>query len=101
MNRVIAFALIILAVNAVSQKAPLQFRSDGTFKMIQVRHFFVYLMQFTDLHYGETLENDLNTTRLMENIVGQENPDFLAFSGDMVAGIFPLFIPFRIQLEQD
>lgn len=23
----------------------------------------------------------------MENIVGQEDPDFLAFSGDMVAGI--------------
>ena len=41
----------------------------------------------TDLHYGEDLENDFNTTRLMKNLIKEESPDFLAFTGDMVSGM--------------
>ena len=40
----------------------------------------------TDLHYGEKLELDINTTRLMKNLIRAESPDFLSFTGDMVAG---------------
>lgn len=38
----------------------------------------------------------------MENIVKQEKPDFIAFTGDMVAGLSILLrVMFRIQLGQD
>ena len=86
MKQFVFIALLILAVQAVSNKPHIQFK-NGEFTLIQVYYPICIIKQFTDLHYGESLENDVNTTRLMENIVEQEKPDFLSFTGDMVAGI--------------
>ncbi|RDX83991.1 putative inactive purple acid phosphatase 28, partial [Mucuna pruriens] len=66
---------------------PLRFRSDGTFKILQV----------ADMHYGigsvtrcrDVLASefdfcsDLNTTRFLKRIIQAENPDFVAFTGAM------------------
>ncbi|KAL6560141.1 putative inactive purple acid phosphatase 28 [Orobanche hederae] len=70
--------------------APLRFRADGTFKILQV----------ADMHFGngkltrcrDVLESelnycsDLNTTRLLEKMIQLENPDFVAFTGDNIFG---------------
>ncbi|KAK7411975.1 hypothetical protein VNO78_03420 [Psophocarpus tetragonolobus] len=69
---------------------PLRFRSDGTFKILQV----------ADMHYGSgsitrcrdvlasqfQFCSDLNTTRFLKRIIQAENPDFIAFTGDNIFG---------------
>ncbi|XP_057784104.1 LOW QUALITY PROTEIN: probable inactive purple acid phosphatase 28 [Salvia miltiorrhiza] len=69
---------------------PLRFRSDGTFKILQV----------ADMHFGngkltpcrDVLESefvgcsDLNTTRFLERMIQLEKPDFVAFTGDNIFG---------------
>ncbi|XP_027368370.1 probable inactive purple acid phosphatase 28 isoform X1 [Abrus precatorius] len=69
---------------------PLRFRSDGTFKILQV----------ADMHYGSgsitrcrdvlasefEFCSDLNTTRFLKRIIQAENPDFIAFTGDNIFG---------------
>ena len=56
--------------------------------MLQVIYQLYLHVQITDLHYGEALDLDNNSTRLVESIIEHESPDFLVFTGDMVAGIF-------------
>ncbi|CAL0327899.1 unnamed protein product [Lupinus luteus] len=69
---------------------PLRFRSDGTFKILQV----------ADMHYGSgTITHcrdvlasqfefcsDHNTTRFLKRVIHAENPDFIAFTGDNIFG---------------
>ncbi|KAG8376402.1 hypothetical protein BUALT_Bualt09G0059800 [Buddleja alternifolia] len=69
---------------------PLRFRSDGTFKILQV----------ADMHYGngkltrcrDVTESefefcsDLNTTQFLQKMIRLENPDFVAFTGDNIFG---------------
>ncbi|XP_058723314.1 probable inactive purple acid phosphatase 28 [Vicia villosa] len=69
---------------------PLRFRSDGTFKILQV----------ADMHYGNGMVtrcrdvlasefefcSDLNTTRFLKRIIQAESPDFIAFTGDNIFG---------------
>ena len=40
----------------------------------------------SDLHCGESIEKDDNTTRVMRTLIDAEDPDFLVYSGDMVSG---------------
>ncbi|EPS60240.1 hypothetical protein M569_14564, partial [Genlisea aurea] len=68
----------------------LRFRSDGTFKILQV----------ADMHFGngkltrcrDVLDvefehcSDLNTTRFLQRMIEIENPDFVAFTGDNIFG---------------
>ncbi|KAL3825626.1 hypothetical protein ACJIZ3_021655 [Penstemon smallii] len=69
---------------------PMRFRSDGTFKILQV----------ADMHYGngkmtrcrDVLDSefnycsDLNTTLFLQKMIQLENPDFIAFTGDNIFG---------------
>ncbi|XP_017249120.1 probable inactive purple acid phosphatase 28 isoform X2 [Daucus carota subsp. sativus] len=69
---------------------PLRFRSDGTFKILQV----------ADMHYGNGITtrcrdvlatefdycSDLNTTRFLKRMIEAEKPDFVAFTGDNIFG---------------
>ncbi|KAJ7955845.1 Inactive purple acid phosphatase-like protein [Quillaja saponaria] len=69
---------------------PLRFRSDGTFKILQV----------ADMHYGNGIItrcrdvlasefeycSDLNSTRFLRRMIEAENPDFIAFTGDNIFG---------------
>ncbi|KAL8149420.1 putative inactive purple acid phosphatase 28 isoform X1 [Apium graveolens] len=69
---------------------PLHFRSDGTFKILQV----------ADMHYGNGITtrcrdvlatefeycSDLNTTRFLKRMIEAEKPDFIAFTGDNIFG---------------
>ncbi|KAJ8774333.1 hypothetical protein K2173_011582 [Erythroxylum novogranatense] len=79
-----------LRVKRSSPDLPLRFRSDGTFKILQV----------ADMHYGTGLVtrcrdvldsefdfcSDLNTTRFLKRIIQHEKPDFIAFTGDNIFG---------------
>ncbi|KAG6587728.1 putative inactive purple acid phosphatase 28, partial [Cucurbita argyrosperma subsp. sororia] len=69
---------------------PLRFRSDGTFKILQV----------ADMHFANGVNtrcrdvmdsefkycSDLNTTRFFKRMVDAEKPDFIAFTGDNIFG---------------
>ncbi|XP_049365687.1 probable inactive purple acid phosphatase 28 isoform X1 [Solanum verrucosum] len=69
---------------------PLRFRSDGTFKILQV----------ADMHYGngmvtrcrDVLESefnycsDLNTTHFLRKMIHIERPDLIVFTGDNIFG---------------
>jgi hypothetical protein len=70
---------------------PLYFRPDGTFTVIQ----------FADLHYGESVDQDKSSSRVMYNILQTEQQiDLAVFTGDQVSGylywnnddILPLWI---------
>ncbi|MEC1524499.1 metallophosphoesterase family protein [Neobacillus niacini] len=55
-------------------KKQLQFRQDGTFKIVQ----------FTDLHWENGDQLDADTNRLMERILIEEKPDLVVFTGDII-----------------
>ncbi|KAG5726696.1 putative inactive purple acid phosphatase 16 [Termitomyces sp. T112] len=63
-------------------KPRVTFRPDGTFK----------LTMFSDLHYGENPwdvwgpEQDFNSTRLMNTVLKDEQPDYVVLNGDLITG---------------
>jgi predicted MPP superfamily phosphohydrolase len=44
------------------------------------------ILQLTDLHYGESEDNDIKTTKLMAKLIKQTNPDLIVITGDAVSG---------------
>jgi predicted MPP superfamily phosphohydrolase len=44
------------------------------------------MVQFTDLHFGETDEDDANNQRLMGEILDSEKPDLVVMTGDLISG---------------
>ncbi len=52
----------------------LRFREDGTFTIVQ----------FTDLHWKNGDEKDLQTRSLMELVLKEEAPDLIVFTGDLI-----------------
>jgi len=51
----------------------LRFNDKGKFKFVQ----------FTDTHFGESDKKDSENQRLMGDILDQEKPDFVVFTGDV------------------
>lgn len=87
--------LLLLSGNdtvRVKRKAdlPLRFRSDGTFKILQVAdmHFANGIMSrcrdVLDSEFNHC--SDLNTTRFLNTLLRAEKPDFIAFTGDNIFG---------------
>ncbi len=104
--------LLSPAFGADAQQQPLKFRPDGTFRIVQValRHCHAHvprapesnkisaaagsnphpaltptildLSQFTDLHYGEAAEFDVNSARVQTTILKLERPDLVVMTGD-------------------
>ncbi len=56
--------------------APLRFRPDGTFTIVQL----------TDLHWQDGAPEDLQTSALVAEILDAERPDLAVFTGDVIAG---------------
>jgi predicted MPP superfamily phosphohydrolase len=56
------------------EKKLVQFREDGTFTIVQ----------FTDLHWKNGEPEDLQTHALMKQILEQETPDLIIFTGDII-----------------
>ena len=56
--------------------APLRFRPDGTFTIVQL----------TDLHWRDGDADDLRTLRLVEEVLDAEAPDLVVLTGDVVSG---------------
>ncbi len=52
----------------------LRFRKDGTFTIVQ----------FTDIHWKDGSELDLQSRALMELVIDAEQPDFVMFTGDII-----------------
>ncbi|KAL4449840.1 hypothetical protein ABPG74_008213 [Tetrahymena malaccensis] len=75
---IISFATCIKSQdsNISSQKRRLHFDEKGEFKIIQ----------FADLHFGETDLKDLLSVSLMNYLIEMYHPNFAALTGDMVSG---------------
>jgi hypothetical protein len=64
------------------QQQTLQFTKDGTFQ----------LCVFEDLHFGEAEDldwgpqQDINTTRVMNNVLNSESPQLVVLNGDLITG---------------
>eukprot|EP01016_Furgasonia_blochmanni_P048095 TRINITY_DN7126_c0_g2_i1.p1 TRINITY_DN7126_c0_g2~~TRINITY_DN7126_c0_g2_i1.p1 ORF type:complete len:660 (+),score=104.92 TRINITY_DN7126_c0_g2_i1:226-2205(+) len=54
----------------------LRFREDGSFT----------ILQFTDLHFGESDDADAATERLQELLINTTNSDLVVITGDLVSG---------------
>jgi Predicted phosphohydrolases len=55
-------------------KKDLKFNEDGTFKIVQ----------FTDVHWVDGSQKDLQTRHVMEIVLDYEKPDIVVFTGDTV-----------------
>lgn len=55
-------------------KKPLHFNENGKFKIVQ----------FTDLHWKNGDEHDMQTRSLMELVLQEERPDLVVFTGDVI-----------------
>ncbi|TYP76698.1 metallophosphoesterase family protein [Paenibacillus methanolicus] len=57
---------------------PLKFREDGTFKIVQI----------TDLHLnGVSPEKDMQSLTLIENVLADQQPDLIVFTGDVISSM--------------
>ncbi|WP_127530386.1 metallophosphoesterase family protein [Paenibacillus kobensis] len=52
----------------------LHFKTDGSFKIVQ----------FTDIHWHDGQAEDIRSLQLMRGILGQEQPDLIVFTGDLI-----------------
>ena len=68
------FVLLTATVCAQSQRLPLRFRADGTFKIVQ----------FTDLHYIHNNPHAQRALIRMREVVEAERPDLVIVTGDMI-----------------
>lgn len=70
--------LLCMLLSALQRStSSLQFKEDGTFKIIQ----------FTDLHFGEADDKDARTQMVMRTVLRAEHDaDLVVLSGDMVSG---------------
>ena len=67
--------LSILVFNSFQLFAQgLKFDKDGNFKIVQ----------FTDLHYKSGVEESKKALECIENVLGEEEPDFIIITGDLV-----------------
>jgi len=57
-------------------KTKFQFNKDGSF----------VILQLTDLHFGESEEKDINTTRVMNRTISEIKPDIVILTGDSISG---------------
>ena len=63
--------------NMLQDPASLRFNSDGSFKIIQ----------FADLHYGESIESDSASTKVMFDVIdAEQDTNLVVFTGDQVSG---------------
>ncbi|KAK8803245.1 hypothetical protein WA158_000939 [Blastocystis sp. Blastoise] len=70
------FVFILLSwISMTLAKAKLHVNENGDFKIVQ----------FTDLHYGEDNCED-ETYKCMQMVMKVAKPDFMAFTGDLIAG---------------
>lgn len=73
--RSVVLALFIAGVIAGGNKT-LQFNKNGKFKMVQ----------FTDIHFGESDETDRANEKLIADVLEAEKPDLAVITGDVVSG---------------
>lgn len=76
LSRVSAFAADESAVNARPDRMNLCYNRNGQFKIVQ----------FTDIHWQWGNEKDLQSAKLMGEILDLERPDLVVLTGDSISG---------------
>ncbi|MCA1759707.1 MAG: metallophosphoesterase, partial [Bacteroidales bacterium] len=72
----LVFILLGILSASSQEKIKLSFNDDGTFK----------IAQFTDIHYKPGLAESEPSLELIKYILETEQPDLVAFTGDIVTG---------------
>jgi len=75
LSMVVALSLLASGAAAAGNKN-LTVNAKGKFKMVQ----------FTDIHFGESDATDALNQKLITEVLELEDPDFVIISGDVVSG---------------
>ena len=70
------FLLILYSSEGTAQRSNLMFNEDGRFK----------IAQFTDIHYKPGVPESEPTVELIREVLLEEQPDLVVFTGDIVCG---------------
>lgn len=77
MKRLLAVLFVFATLSASARPPQVKFNKEGEFKIIHL----------TDLHFVSTRPEEVaKTFARMDYIVGQEKPDFIAITGDVIFG---------------
>lgn len=81
---IVYFGISIQRPNSSSNV--LRFNDKGEFTIMQVGLLRLIFTQITDSHYDDDVRDTTLTHFCLETVLAHENPDFVAFTGDMVTG---------------
>ncbi len=70
------FLPLLATGQGTGETAPLQFRDDGTFRIVQ----------FADIHWTWGFGDDRKSGRLMRAVLDEEKPDLVVYTGDNITG---------------
>lgn len=76
MKRIVSTLLMLICIISAYPQEKLHFGQNGKFKIVQ----------FTDIHYKSASEESAKSIKMMENVLDNERPDLVAFTGDIVTG---------------
>ncbi|SBW07669.1 conserved exported hypothetical protein [uncultured Dysgonomonas sp.] len=74
MKKIISILLVFICMTSAYAQEKLHFNENGKFKIVQ----------FTDIHYKCGSEESAKSIRMMKEVLDNEKPDLVAFTGDIV-----------------
>lgn len=74
MKKIVSILLMLICITNTYAQEKLHFNENGKFKIVQ----------FTDIHYKSGSEESAKSIRMMKEVLENEKPDLVAFTGDIV-----------------
>ncbi|MBF0649526.1 metallophosphoesterase family protein [Dysgonomonas sp. GY75] len=74
MKKIVSILLMLICITNTYAQGKLHFNENGKFKIVQ----------FTDIHYKCGSEESAKSIRMMKEVLENEKPDLVAFTGDIV-----------------
>ena len=74
MKKIVSILLMLICTTNTYAQGKLHFNENGKFKIVQ----------FTDIHYKCGSEESAKSIRMMKEVLENEKPDLVAFTGDIV-----------------
>lgn len=74
MKKIVSILLMLICITNTYAQEKLHFNENGKFKIVQ----------FTDIHYKSGSEESAKSIRMMKEVLDNEKPDLVAFTGDIV-----------------
>lgn len=74
MKKTVSILLMLICIATINAQEKLHFNKNGRFKIVQ----------FTDIHYKCKSEESAKSIKMMGEVLDNEKPDLVAFTGDIV-----------------